>query len=482
MDTEVLTFADRLREIAAAHGWSLEILANMTGYKSRTSVSRVLQERSSHKNRLNFFKSLCDCGALSREEESRLRKALDVSLIGKDKANARQIFRALILGDEENAPDPPNFARLLDMLRVAKGARLLVVNCLHEHFFACLRDLLYEKKGHSARHYCALEAGESEAANVMYCLSRMTYLPNYAAFVCERDARGGNTLPGLDMLCATMEESDGNRTDVLALFSDASNVAVHRIPAEYGLFSFIERALLQAMTCAEPATQLCSSQEGPESFVNTMSYWAECERNRDMYHVKSDLCVNNIPTQYLRSCLNERELLRFFPTLDLETLRAMKEKLLYFQLQRYKNMYESKNPKHLILTMDGLRDFAATGMTSEHFVAMRPFTVRERIAILEDLQTRVSESQFFFLYFFKESFRPRFEINCWDGYGMTAFPILKEERADNYCNNVIFHSRMVSAFREYFMEDLRKNQTISTAERNAFLRALIDMLKAQIDD
>ena len=49
MDTEVLTFADRLREIAAAHGWSLEILANMTGYKSRTSVSRVLQERSSHK-------------------------------------------------------------------------------------------------------------------------------------------------------------------------------------------------------------------------------------------------------------------------------------------------------------------------------------------------------------------------------------------------------------------------------------------------
>ena len=32
------------------------------------------------------------------------------------------------------------------------------------------------------------------------------------------------------------------------------------------------------------------------------------------------------------------------------------------------------------------------------------------------------------------------------------------------------------------MEDLRKNQTISTAERNAFLRALIDMLKTQIDD
>lgn len=56
----------------------------------------------------------------------------------------------------------------------------------------------------------------------------------------------------------------------------------------------------------------------------------------------------------------------------MDTLRRMMDTLLYYQRLRYKNMYESKNPKHLILTMNGLRRFAQTGMTSEHFAAMRP--------------------------------------------------------------------------------------------------------------
>ena len=61
---------------------------------------------------------------------------------------------------------------------------------------------------------------------------------------------------------------------------------------------------------------------------------------------------------------------------------------------------------------------------------------------------------------------------------MTAFPINLEEPALNYCYNVISHPSMVAAFRDYFMEDLRLNQTLSTAERNAFLRGLIADLKA----
>ena len=38
---------------------------------------------------------------------------------------------------------------------------------------------------------------------------------------------------------------------------------------------------------------------------------------------------------------------------------------------------------------------------------------------------------------------------------------------------------MVTAFRDYFMEDLRLNQTLTAGERNAFLRSLVDGLKVQ---
>ena len=480
MGTGILPFAERLREIIAARGWSLDALASETGYKSRTSVARILQEQSSHKNRQRFFKNLCDSGLLTAEEEQGLRMALDVSHIGMDRAIARGIFKDLILDSGEKETNSPNFERLMETLGGAAKARILVVNCLHEPLFARLRDMLTGNRDCSLRHYFILGEGESEAAQAMFCLSRMTYLPSYAAFACERNGRNANMLIGMNVICATVEGVDGSAVDVLAMLSDNYRVAMHRMPAEHGLFAFLERVLLQAMDSAGPVTQFCSNNNGPGSFVDIMRYWETCEHNRDMYHVNSDLCVNNIPTQYLRACLNERELLRFFQGLDVDTLRRMMDTLLYYQRLRYKNMYESKNPKHLILTMGGLRRFAQTGMTTEHFAAMRPFTPHERLSILEDLLMHTKANQHFYLYLFKEGFEPAYEINCWDGLGMTAFPILKNgDTVDNYCNNVICHPRMVTAFRDYFMSDLRLNLTLTTGERNAFLRGLIAALKTQ---
>ena len=116
MEPGILPFADCLREIIATRGWSLDILASMTGYKSRTSVARVLQEQSSQKNRERFFERLEQSGVLSPQEESGLRAALDVSLIGLDRAQARGIFRDLILDSGKREDVSPNLERLLEML------------------------------------------------------------------------------------------------------------------------------------------------------------------------------------------------------------------------------------------------------------------------------------------------------------------------------------------------------------------------------
>ena len=477
MDMELQSFAKCLRDIAAARGWSLDVLAGMTGYKSRTSVSRVMQEQSSHKNRLCFFERLCRSGMLSPEEEDRLRAALNVSLVGMDRARARSIFRDLILDGGKTEDVSPNLDKLLEMLSAADGARVLAINCLFVPLFARLRDVLTANAACSVRHYFNLGESDAEAAQAMRCMSRTTYLPNYAAFACERDKRNATLLLGLNLLCATVEK-DGASTDVLLVLSERFRAAMHVLPADCGLFAFLERVLGQAMTDAAPVTLLCSTNRGPESFVSVMKFCEACEHERNMYNVKSDLCANTIPTQYLRACFEEQKLLRIFPGIGAEMLRAMLDALLYFQRLRYKNMYESRNPKHLILSTTGLRRFAQTGMIAEHFVAMRPFTVRERIAILEDLQSHAEQNRHFYLYLFKEGFEPKYEVNCWEGYGMTAFPINLEAPALNYCYNVISHPSMVAAFRDYFMEDLRLNQTLSTAERNAFLRGLIADLKA----
>ena len=96
----VQTFADCLREIIAENGWTLDVLAEATGYKSKTSVSRILREESSAKNREHFLEQLRQSKLLRPEELDRLQSALEVSALGADKVCARQVLLDLILGHQ----------------------------------------------------------------------------------------------------------------------------------------------------------------------------------------------------------------------------------------------------------------------------------------------------------------------------------------------------------------------------------------------
>ena len=77
------------------------------------------------------------------------------------------------------------------------------------------------------RHYFNLSENEAEAAQAMHCLSRMTFLTNYAAFACERDRRNASLMLGLNLLCATVEK-DGVGTDVLVVLSGRFRAAMLR--------------------------------------------------------------------------------------------------------------------------------------------------------------------------------------------------------------------------------------------------------------
>ena len=80
------TFAEALRTVMSAHQWSSETLADVVGYRSKTSVVRILQEKSSQLNRQQFFNRLMDAQALRPYEIELLRNALNTSMIGKDQA------------------------------------------------------------------------------------------------------------------------------------------------------------------------------------------------------------------------------------------------------------------------------------------------------------------------------------------------------------------------------------------------------------
>lgn len=471
----VQTFADCLREIIAENGWTLDVLAEATGYKSKTSVSRILREESSAKNREHFLEQLRQSKLLRPEELDRLQSALEVSALGADKVCARQVLLDLILGQNAGPGAlPEDFAALLDAFHTADEGRLLLINGMDSVLLAPLRDVLAQNRGVALRHYFSIGSSALCAAKALRQLSRMAFLPNYTA--CANDSEFAlGALAGLpDVLIASIRRPDGSTEDSLTVFSAPSRASTFRLPGEYGLCSYLERAFSPISSQCAPITQVCSTSNGPEGFVSVMQFWADCERDREMYHVKSDLCLNQIPTSIVRAALNERALSAAFPGVPSGELHKLLERFLYYQLLRYRNMDESRAARHLIMSMRGLSDFARTGLLSEHFGAMRPFTPSERRAALEKLLARAVKNKQFFFYLYKDGFEPKVEIDCWGSYGLTAFPLLRRRAAtDNYCNNLILHPYLVNTFQEYFQNGLCGRYTLPVSDSIAWLRALI---------
>ena len=192
-----------------------------------------------------------------------LRAALNVSLVGMDRARARSIFRDLILDGGKTEDVSPNLDKLLEMLRRGRdGARVLAINCLFVPLFARLRDVLTANAACSVRHYFNLGESDAEAAQAMRCMSRTTYLPNYAAFACERDKRNATLLLGPESFCAPLWRRTAQAQMSSSSFR-ALRAAMHVLPADCGLFAFLERVLGQAMTDAAPVNAAVQHEQRP---------------------------------------------------------------------------------------------------------------------------------------------------------------------------------------------------------------------------
>lgn len=81
--------------------------------------------------------------------------------------------------------------------------------------------------------------------------------------------------------------------------------------------------------------------------------------------------------------------------------------------KRFDNYFQKRRPTHAIFSRQAMEQFAQTGLESDHFFAIRPFSPAERVSILTHLKEQNETNPNFCLYFFKPGYRqPRTEIAC----------------------------------------------------------------------
>ena len=469
------TFGSCLRDLIAENGWQMDWLTEAAGYKSKTSVLRILREESSARNREQFFRRIDGLGLLRPEARRQLQDALEVSALGADKVCARRILRETIFGgDAPEAAASPEFCALLDEFRAAESGSLLLVNGLEGGILPALRGALAQNERLSLRHCFAVGESERSAAQAMRRVARVNCAPNYAGFA-GLESDGPSDLP--DLLAASARRSDGTTVDSLTVFREDGRADTFRLAGEHGLFAYVERSFARAAERCAPATCVCRAADGPEAFVSAMRRRAERERDRAADFVKFSLCASLIPTPVVRASLSGRSLRAAFPGASEGELRKCLERFLYYHLVCFRGMTEGRAPRRLALSRRGLESFAQTGLLGAHFAAMRPFSPQERRAALENLLALAVENERFSFALFRDGFEPKFEIHCWEGSGIMAVPAPRgPARTSGYCDGLLLHPRLADAFQEYFLQELLPQCALPEAESAAWLHAMVARL------
>lgn len=474
-----LTFAEALRALMSKRRWTCEALAGMVGYKSKTSVVRILQEKSSPANRELFLERLCSAHLLAPDEEALLRDALHTSSIGRDQARARGILYGIIRGCAPGELElSAEFKSMLELLEQSASAQIMLVNCMWPQLAERLSDLLAARAQRRLEHLFTLRADGASAANALSCTTKLAYLPNYQGYALSGPDAEAHPLRGANMLCATLAAPSGEQTDMLIVIDEPCRAHAHMLPAQQGLFAFWRAAFTEAARSFRPVTNRCDAASGPESFVSLNRAMRDCERRRTTYQIAPDFCAGLLPVNCLRDSLAGDPLRKAFGRVDSATLERLLDEFVDCQRQRYEYMFASSNVKHILLSTSALRRFALTGMLSSHFQAMRPFTPDERRDILSNVLKHALSDPHFHLYLFRNDFCPACEITCWENCGMVCMPIDRRGTpASNYCCNIVRHPQLVRSFISYFKDVLLPNCTLDGGSAVSFLRELIARLE-----
>ena len=474
-----VTFAQQLESTMRKKGLSAQKLADLIGYKSKTTVVRILREESVHAGREKLFAGMKALGILTAEEQRALYDALEVSRVGPERALARAMLRAALTGRTDRFASPSReLSGALEMLCASREAKILLLNCCWQSVILPLREVLEKRPNCTIEHYVSIPARESVAMAALCAMLNIACMPAYS---CYTTAEAGADTPSMPQsaLCISAQDRDGQSMDVLISFRDAQTFTVLRQPSEGGLFDFM-RSVLQKYEWRRIVSAY-DMATGPETLVQCMHYSTQIERDCHVRAVKPVMCINEVEARILRDALTDGGVLRHFPQRPEKNVLAMLDDFLYFQEIRYDSLFSGSTRRRQIHSARSQRRFALTGKFDMPFHAIRPFTVPERISILENYAEAMLGASGFSARAWNQDEDMELEVYAFEGVGILSLPSdMHGWESVDYQASMIRHPRLLSLFEDCFDDDLERNCTLSMQDSRAQVLDLISMLRASL--
>ena len=129
-----------------------------------------------------------------------------------------------------------------------------------------------------------------------------------------------------------------------------------------------------------------------------------------------------------------------------------------------------------IMTMSGIQRFLNTGMSTDHFIGFRAFTVEERKIIFEEMLKAAEQNRCFIPLLLKnEDFRHQYNLVCYDKLGVSIdAKDTNYDISNGYRSVLLMLPEFTKQYQEYYLDMLVTEKCYSRDESLRMLKSAFD--------
>lgn len=475
------TIRDFVRKIARDKGLTLLELTGRLGYRSKTSLERLMNGTTRGDSLKRFEESMLRAFELTDGERAELHRAVQVATHGEEAYLVSLKMWDFVAG---RAPDSGQALQILDVRSgrpvnlaaryAGKGVRAAVFNCPHiTPLFEVLGELLKEE-GVRVEHYLHTDFDGVRTMSAMNMLMSVFYRRGYSGYTFTPPPEEAEHYCGIrtaDLAVFDYVDEAGEACeDIISFYAPNAG----RLMTVKGTHGQIERLLGIDTRSFRPIKRTYTECSAFEDYIQYSENYAALEYNRSVWKLKPDVGVDQIPAHILADALL-RSLPEEIDRQTLEALRAVYER-------RYANTCAKRRHAYTIMKRGAMEQFARTGRTSDHFWMMDGYTPAERVEILQGLLEQQQSNRYLHMFFLREDDAVRdVEIALYEETGMLFLEADTDYNLQNgHSEALITHAEVLRLYREFFENVLLEDCALPESETCRILEELIELARAQM--
>lgn len=486
LEQDVISYGEYIYSLIKRKNISVSMLAGLAGFKSRTSIQRILKEECSIEmiEAFNHLIKGFDQLNLSPLELEEMEQALIVSKVGKDAFQARkimlQIFQSKVRSHAQNPeglnPSNNEVATLEELFKTYQGfvkIRFLIFDLTFVSFANELVNLIRNSPPGYVSISQLLRFNNCQSHNAANFLAAFELL-NYEHFdvhsISDDSTEDGQLYISSNSIVVDKELADGSHyTDYILIAADESFTFVSNLPGNslYSLYLYqFDQIKLKGKSIRKTYDKLSSLN----MVNNTLETCIQLEKLSPRYIIKHSFSSSMIPFEILLEIISDSNyfgLSRNHPVIIglMEGFRG-----------RYHAFYQSNKSKVNLLTKRGLLDFVTTRMMTDHFHSARAFTRDEVKTILEFIRDQLQTNENFEILLLKNDHAiSNLEFSYYQDEVLWIFDSYSGYGED-YFDAIIDSPQLLHLFDDFIKNELIPNHTLPKSETMQFMDYLLSLV------